>query len=110
MCAECPLVTETRKGNDYTFVLIGLFVNSFVPIVTRQTKACSWIEVEHVVNDVSQFLAKQMCTHARARARARAGRLRSIFGRLAVGLAKNRGSQRFRDVVNGVSENKAPRN
>eukprot|EP00747_Dinoflagellata_sp_TGD_P179532 gnl/TRDRNA2_/TRDRNA2_30487_c0_seq1.p1 gnl/TRDRNA2_/TRDRNA2_30487_c0~~gnl/TRDRNA2_/TRDRNA2_30487_c0_seq1.p1 ORF type:complete len:336 (+),score=45.03 gnl/TRDRNA2_/TRDRNA2_30487_c0_seq1:32-1039(+) len=39
-----------EKHGDYTFVLMGLVVNSFVPIVTRQTRACSWIEVEHVVS------------------------------------------------------------
>jgi len=39
---------EMGKHSDYTLVLIGLLVNSFVPIVTRQTRDCSWIEVEHV--------------------------------------------------------------
>lgn len=44
------LGTGTSNHNDYTFVLIGLVVNSFVPIVTRQTRKASWIEVEHVVS------------------------------------------------------------
>eukprot|EP00746_Dinoflagellata_sp_MGD_P027422 gnl/MRDRNA2_/MRDRNA2_16473_c0_seq1.p1 gnl/MRDRNA2_/MRDRNA2_16473_c0~~gnl/MRDRNA2_/MRDRNA2_16473_c0_seq1.p1 ORF type:complete len:342 (-),score=55.06 gnl/MRDRNA2_/MRDRNA2_16473_c0_seq1:103-1128(-) len=50
------LATKTEQHNDYTFLLIALLVNSFVPIVTRQTKACSWVEVEHVVAACSIFV------------------------------------------------------
>lgn len=39
---------ETGNHANYTYVLMGLLVNSFVPVLTRQTRACSWIEVAHV--------------------------------------------------------------
>lgn len=42
-----PKGAEQAQG-DYSFVFAGLMVNSMVPIVTRMTRACSWIEVEHV--------------------------------------------------------------
>jgi len=35
-------------GQDYTAVLLALFLCSLAPVVTRETRACSWIEVEHV--------------------------------------------------------------
>jgi len=33
---------------DYTYVFLALAVGAFCPVVTRQTRDCSWIEVEHV--------------------------------------------------------------
>jgi len=35
-------------SQDYTLVLLALVFCSLAPVVTRETRACSWIEVEHV--------------------------------------------------------------
>lgn len=40
--------TEEEKPRDYTYVFLALAVGCICPIVTRQTRECSWIEVEHV--------------------------------------------------------------
>jgi len=42
-----------KTSADYTFVFMALCVCAFLPLVTKQTRDCSWIEVEHV----SAFLA-----------------------------------------------------
>ncbi|OLP75056.1 hypothetical protein AK812_SmicGene45220, partial [Symbiodinium microadriaticum] len=36
--------TEEEKPRDYTYVFLALAVGCICPIVTRQTRECSWIE------------------------------------------------------------------
>lgn len=51
------LVLPDPKGDgDYRLVFAGLLINSVIPIVTRQTRACSWIEVEHVCSFSASWL------------------------------------------------------
>lgn len=49
-----------ENGGDmssaYTMVFAGLVVCSINPIITRQTRSCSWIEVEHVCAFMASFV------------------------------------------------------
>jgi len=40
--------SSVGDGSDYRLVFMALAVCCIVPVVTRKTKDCSWIEVEHV--------------------------------------------------------------
>mmetsp|Transcript_36886 Transcript_36886/g.113662 ORF Transcript_36886/g.113662 Transcript_36886/m.113662 type:complete len:342 (-) Transcript_36886:145-1170(-) len=39
---------EAAEKPSYTLLIAALLLCAFTPIVTRQTRSCSWIEVEHV--------------------------------------------------------------
>lgn len=47
---------DARSGGDYSFVIGALLVGAVTPIVTRQTKEASWIEVEHVTSFAAVFV------------------------------------------------------
>lgn len=47
---------NTSGGEDYTLAVAATFVSSIMPVVTRQTKEASWIEVEHAANFLAVFV------------------------------------------------------
>jgi drug/metabolite transporter (DMT)-like permease len=47
--------TASKKA-DYRLVYVACVVSAWMPIATRQTKACSWIEVEHVTAALAVFV------------------------------------------------------
>merc|ERR1719171_491096 len=51
-------LSEAGAGSngDYTLVLAAMVVAAVLPVVTRQTKEASWIEVEHVTNFLAVFV------------------------------------------------------
>lgn len=42
--------------DDYSLVLVSVVLISFVPVVTKETRSCSWIEVEHVATAMASFV------------------------------------------------------
>jgi len=43
-------------GGDYTLVFAAMVIGAIIPVVTRQTKDASWIEVMHVTNFLAAFV------------------------------------------------------
>eukprot|EP00746_Dinoflagellata_sp_MGD_P095500 gnl/MRDRNA2_/MRDRNA2_382641_c0_seq1.p1 gnl/MRDRNA2_/MRDRNA2_382641_c0~~gnl/MRDRNA2_/MRDRNA2_382641_c0_seq1.p1 ORF type:complete len:272 (-),score=31.78 gnl/MRDRNA2_/MRDRNA2_382641_c0_seq1:19-744(-) len=47
---------SVSRGGNYTLVVGAMIVSAIVPIVTRQTKEASWIEMEHVTSFLAVFI------------------------------------------------------
>lgn len=58
-----PAHNLDNSGN-YTLAICAMCVCSFMPIVTRQTKEASWIEVEHVTNMLNFFILNPLVIFA----------------------------------------------
>lgn len=47
---------STSDSGNYTLVVGAMIVSSLTPVVTRQTKEASWIEMEHVTSFLAVFV------------------------------------------------------
>jgi len=50
-----PAETTSSDAN-YTLVIAAMIVSAILPVATKQTKAASWIEVEHVTSFLAVFV------------------------------------------------------
>jgi len=46
--AQSTPIDFRSQSPDFSLVYVALMLSSLAPLVTRRTRACSWIEVEHV--------------------------------------------------------------
>eukprot|EP00913_Durusdinium_trenchii_P001729 g1600.t1 len=46
----------SSSGEEYHFVFLALLFSALLPLVTKQTQECSWIEVVHVTALLASFL------------------------------------------------------
>jgi len=47
---------KTSSDANYTLVIAAMIVSAILPVATKQTKAASWIEVEHVTSFLAVFV------------------------------------------------------